>query len=279
MGLKGSILPMGGTMVSGDYLQSNDGLSQLKVEADGLNLYWLPKNGYTTGYKVWRSGLSAAADTFYCVMQADGNLCIYSGTPSSPIQLLWQSGIAPGSGQTYRAEMQDDGNFCVNVTSGIWCAGCAKKLDGQVMVQGVYGTKPALLITASASTSEVSMQEGSKQYGPGQIFEKTDLIVNNQAIGFLLMSTLTKQYLGAWPDEFSTVMVYNYINDFAVLIEVDPGESPAPSDWTGLRPIGGGDNHFNVPGDGPYKAGSNVIMYHWVRPAEPNMLWQLIYIA
>jgi hypothetical protein len=290
-GSNGSTLTQGGVLNVGDYLISPDGSSKLTLLKDGLHLDWLWKfSRQDNPFTVWNSGLYAGASSLYLVMQFDGNLCIYAGSPAQPGQLLWQCGVAPGPGRDYRAVIQDDGNFCVYPDGGspsTWCTGCAKKPQGLVNVQGIYGAPPAdaLYLTAPAGDPKVgmacTMERPSSDKAARQTFQQIDLIVNNQPYGFLLRGNVDYGWpwglVGAIPMEGKQVGMLASISNQTILIRVDPGT--LIPEWTGIRPIGGGDLHFNVPGDGPYKPGASIIMYHWARPATSNEVWAIRFIS
>lgn len=145
MGSKGATLNVGDIMLVGDYLDSSDGWSRLSLESTGLHLYWMGPVFTDRGWQAWQSGLYASASNLFVIMQGDGNLCCYAGTPSAPGRLLWQCGVAKGPGPAWYAVIQDDGNFCMYPPTGApatWCAGCAKKRNGTVQVLGVSDRKP-----------------------------------------------------------------------------------------------------------------------------------------
>jgi hypothetical protein len=272
MANKGSKMKVGDTLVAGDWLQSDDGNSVLALEATGLYLRWADawKSFGEGSYNPWTPGFAAPPEGYFLSLTSDGNLTCCAGSPSNPGRLLWQSGVTGPPAPGYAGVMQDDGNFCVNKDGGagpaLWCAGCARISRGLVSIQGAYDNKLTLYIT-SDDDSNVCMQTFAHPY------EKIDLIVNNQPIGFLLKHPKTTFYLRSFPKEGEWVRETSAIIDDSILIQVNPGSSPAPGDWMGLRPRSGGDLHFNIPGPGPYTAGQPIIMYRWARPATTNEIW------
>jgi hypothetical protein len=60
--------------------------------------------------------LLADNGAFFAVMQDDGNLCVYKGSPADKKAFVWGSAQVGGyqtAGGSYFAAMQDDGNLCV----------------------------------------------------------------------------------------------------------------------------------------------------------------------
>jgi hypothetical protein len=276
----GAVLVTGATVSAGDWLESSDGLSRFMVEDTGLNLYWTSPKYPTKGMQIWSSGTPKPAEGMYLIMQTDGNLCLYAGTPQASGPLLWQSGVTLGTG-SYETRMQEDGNLCVylsGLVNPIWCMKCSKTPRGRVMVQGTFGNASDLYLTSHSDDSQVTvnwMADQSKTVT--QVFEYTELIANDQPWGFTLMDVNTLQLVSSYNDQGDSVRMANFISTLSVLIKVDAGEdSPAPSDWVGIRAANAGDNHFNVVGYPPFGTGTKVIIYPWVRPAESNMLWKFI---
>lgn len=282
MGNKGTTLNTGDMLYEGDYLQSDDGLNTLVLGDDGnVSLYWrwLPSGGF--GYRVWQSGNSDQGPHFL-VMQGDGNLCCYAGIPSDPGPLKWQSGAAPGY-PSYRAVMQGDGNFCVypgSSSNASFCTGCAKQWAGTVSISTACQTNPTLVLSSAAPSGgpsdALSMQWGDTSDRKQQ-FRQINLIINNQNAGFLLEGVANNMLVAAAPAELSLVKFTTEISLDSILIRVDSGHSPLPRAWTGLRPLSGNNNHFNVPGDSPYKAGSGVIMYHWADCGNTGVCYNLLW--
>jgi hypothetical protein len=285
MGNQGSTLNMGGILLEGDYLQSDDGRYSLVLGADGnVSLYWrwIASGGF--GYRVWQSGNSDQGPHFL-IMQNDGNLCCYAGIPSDYGPLKWQCGVAPGPGPAYRAVMQTDGNFCLYPNAlgqATWCTGCALHLKGAVSISTAAGSSPMLVLASVPPTGgpsdALSMQNPNWRQDRRQQFNQLDVVINNTPAGLLLASVDNGLLVSAQPQEFSLVKFTDQISLDSILIKVDNGESILPKDWVGIRPLSGDNNHFNVPGDGPYSAGSNVIMYHWTFCGNTgpcaNLLWK-----
>ena len=287
MGSKGSRLNVSDVLLVGDYLESADKKSRLSLRSEGLFLEWLsPIASYA--FTAWRNGAAAPPEGMYLIMQADGNLCCYRGSPSGSGPLLWQSGVAPGRKDGWHADLQDDGNFCVYLSSeknAIWCTGYAKKVTGLLEIQGLpcrERSQPPLLISGDPKSlsNRATIQEPYKDKSEFQIFQKTDLIINNKRYGMLLVMPALKgaAILGAWPQTYSKLSFFNGFGEEQIMIKVDPGPGVA-RDWFGLRPRSGGDNHFNILGDGGWHAGQEIIMYPWARPATCNELWRFKYLS
>jgi hypothetical protein len=285
MGSKGSKLFGGEFLLVGDYLESADKKSRLSLRSEGLVLEWLsPITSFA--FTAWRNGVGAPAEGMYLEMQRDGNLCCYAGTTIAPGRLLWQSGVVPGSKQYWHAVVQNDGNFCIYPSSednAIWCTGCAKRVVGLLEIQGIRdNTDPSLLMSGDTKSlsGRATIQKPYEDKPEFQIFQQTDLIINNKPYGMVLVIPALEgaAILGAWPQTYSKLSFFNGFGEDQIIIKVDPGPG-VPRNWFGLRPRSGGDNHFNVPGDGGWHAGQEIIMYPWARPATINELWRFNYLS
>jgi hypothetical protein len=153
---------------------------------------------------------------------------------------------------------------------------------GLLEIQGIpcrNKSDPRLLISGdpASKSSAATMQEPYEDKSEFQIFQQTDLIINNQPYGMLLVMPALKgaSILGSGP--YNKVGFFNAFGENQIIIKVDPGRPEGG--WFGLRPRSGGDNHFNVPGSGGWHAGQEIIMYPWARPATCNELWIFNYIS
>ena len=133
----------------------------------------------------------------------------------------------------WHADLQDDGNFCVYLSSeknAIWCTGYAKKVTGLLEIQGLpcrERSQPPLLISGDPKSlsNRATIQEPYKDKSEFQIFQKTDLIINNKPYGMLLVMPALKgaAILGAWPQTYSKLSFFNGFGEEQIMIKVDPG--------------------------------------------------------
>jgi hypothetical protein len=121
---KGPSLGNGQTLVVNQYLQSPGNRYFAIMQTDG-NLCVYKGTPQSMQGAVWCDNKTWSRGPFVTVMQADGNLCTYVGTPTVYQANLWCSSKVAGS-PSYVA-MQDDGNLCVykgapNQQGGaVWC--------------------------------------------------------------------------------------------------------------------------------------------------------------
>jgi hypothetical protein len=117
--------PATGTeMMSGQILPAGHSLSSnsvtLTMGTDGNLAVYLKTGGSGTGPRIWASNTSGHAGA-YAVMQADGNLVVYSADR----RVLWSTGTNGNSG-AYTA-LQDDGNLVVHfrgsTSDALWSTG------------------------------------------------------------------------------------------------------------------------------------------------------------
>lgn len=106
-----SQLQAGELIVTGQTLQSPNRKFYAVQQADGNLCVYSGTPDRATG-NLWCHHKLAAGGQFVTVLQQDGNLCTYSGTPAGYSKLSWCSqSQAPGG--RYVLAMQDDGNLCV----------------------------------------------------------------------------------------------------------------------------------------------------------------------
>ena len=108
---KGAYMGNGQALVVNQYLQSPAQRYFAIMQTDG-NLCVYKGTPQATAGLIWCTNRTAAGNTqFVTAMQTDGNLCTYIGTPAGYQANLWCSN-AVAAGQSY-VTMQDDGNLCV----------------------------------------------------------------------------------------------------------------------------------------------------------------------
>ncbi len=71
------------------------------------------------GAVLWQSGYTAASGKFYTIMQTDGNLVTYTGTPSAPGGYVWASQTYGNSGAYLRVTDAQQVQI-VNGSAVIW---------------------------------------------------------------------------------------------------------------------------------------------------------------
>jgi hypothetical protein len=108
---KGEYMTNGQSLTVNQYLQSPAKRYYAIMQTDG-NLCVYKGTPQATAGLIWCTNRTAAGNTqFVTAMQTDGNLCTYIGTPAGYQANLWCSS-AVAAGQSY-VTMQDDGNLCV----------------------------------------------------------------------------------------------------------------------------------------------------------------------
>ncbi|HVX20268.1 MAG TPA: PPE domain-containing protein [Acidimicrobiales bacterium] len=119
----GSVLGPGQAMASGQALASPDGRIVLTMQGDGNLVSYATVAGEPS--VLWASG-TAGHPGAQSVMQADGNLVVYSSAGTA----LWSSGTAGHPGA--EAAVQDDGNTVVYDPNGtaLWSTGTADGFVG-----------------------------------------------------------------------------------------------------------------------------------------------------
>jgi hypothetical protein len=119
----GQVLTAGQSLANGQVLQSTGQMAFATQQADGnLCVYWgTPSRRYEA---VWCTNARASGGPFVTAMQADGNLCTYRSSYQGGA--TWCSGkVAPG-GQFFVA-LGEDANLCVykgtpsNAQGILWC--------------------------------------------------------------------------------------------------------------------------------------------------------------
>lgn len=99
---------------------------------------WVTRNGgpsfiQTNQSLIVGATLEANNQQFFAVMQSDGNLCVYRGSPKNHGKYLWGS-QATGDGGQFFTVIQSDGNLCTYYGSpgnqGHWLWGTQKLADG-----------------------------------------------------------------------------------------------------------------------------------------------------
>ena len=109
---KGSVLTEGQTLKTDDYLVSPNGDCYLILQGDGnLALYAGSGPNNRTGY-LW-SALSTARPlgAYEAIMQADGNLCVYSKITGQEGYIWGTQTVAPGG--KFFASVENGGNLTV----------------------------------------------------------------------------------------------------------------------------------------------------------------------
>ena len=104
-------LRTGESIVTGQYLQSTNKKFYAVMQADGNLCVYAGTPDRPTG-NLWCHHRTAPGGQFVTVMQSDGNLCTYSGTPAAFQKLSWCTNAVSPGGQ-YVLVQQDDGNLCV----------------------------------------------------------------------------------------------------------------------------------------------------------------------
>ena len=111
-----NVLPLNTPLNVGQTLLSNNRQFFAVMQADG-NLCVYKGTPEKQGPYVWGTQATAGGGVFYTIVQSDGNLCTYRGTTSSQGPYLWGT-QALGSGGKFFLIMQDDGNLCVYKGTG-----------------------------------------------------------------------------------------------------------------------------------------------------------------
>jgi len=106
-----AFLPMNMPMNVGDVLQASNGLYYAILQGDG-NLCVYAGTPQIQGPFQWGSMKTGSGGHFFAIVQSDGNLCIYSGRLGKPGGYLWGSQSSASGGHFYLI-MQGDGNLCM----------------------------------------------------------------------------------------------------------------------------------------------------------------------
>ncbi|MEA3041006.1 MAG: murine toxin [Sphingomonadales bacterium] len=107
-------------MATNDYLKTNDYLVSSNqqyfviMQSDGNLCVYEGTPEQPGNFKWGWTDCSRNQDDYFAIMQSDGNLCVYFGSgPDDNRSHLWSARTdPPGEGQ-YFTIMQDDGNLCV----------------------------------------------------------------------------------------------------------------------------------------------------------------------
>ena len=108
----GANLTTSQSLSTGQALQSPNKQYFAVQQADGNFCVYKGTPGRPAGSNLWCHMRTAPGNQFYTVMQGDGNLCTYQGTPAQQGRMSWCS-MQLGSGGQFVLSMQDDGNLCV----------------------------------------------------------------------------------------------------------------------------------------------------------------------
>jgi hypothetical protein len=114
-----NILANGQTLRPGQYLSSQNGMYELRLQADGnLVIYQVT----SSTRPIWSTGTNGAGSNVYLGVQGDGNLVLYAMTEGIP-QAIWAS----GSNRPADLYMQNDGNLVMYASghSPAWASGTA----------------------------------------------------------------------------------------------------------------------------------------------------------
>ncbi|HLL05481.1 MAG TPA: ETX/MTX2 family pore-forming toxin [Myxococcaceae bacterium] len=128
----GSFLLSNSFMNVGDYLSSPNKMFFAYMQADGNFCVYrgTPENNQGA---LWCSGKTSNSGEFFAAMTTDGNFCVYKGTPSNNQGALWCWTESPSGQGQYFLALQDDANLCVyKGTPGNnegWAKWCTMKTD------------------------------------------------------------------------------------------------------------------------------------------------------
>lgn len=106
-----NVLPLNTPLNVGESLVSKNRQFFAIMQSDG-NLCVYRGTPGNQGPYMWGSQATAGGGAFFTIVQGDGNLCTYFGTPNQQGAYLWGS-QALGDGGQFFLVMQDDGNLCV----------------------------------------------------------------------------------------------------------------------------------------------------------------------
>ena len=112
-----SVLPLNIPFNVGNTLVANNQQFFAVMQGDG-NLCVYRGTPQAPGGYMWGSQATGGGGQFFTVVQGDGNLCTYFGSQSQPGAYLWGSQALSDGGQFFLV-MQDDGNLCVYKGTGL----------------------------------------------------------------------------------------------------------------------------------------------------------------
>lgn len=115
--LGSSVLPLNTALPVGGTLVSINQQFFAVMQSDG-NLCVYRGTPQNQGAYMWGSQAIGGGGQFFTIVQGDGNLCTYYGTQSQQGAYLWGSQALSDGGQFFLV-MQDDGNLCVYKGTGL----------------------------------------------------------------------------------------------------------------------------------------------------------------
>ncbi len=109
---RGPMLRVNETLARVQYLVSPSGLFYAHQQMDGHFCVYRGAGPADNKGGVWFSGAHGAMGEYFLIMQSDGNLCTYKGTPTENRGYFWGTqALAPGG--KFFLYLHDDGNLCV----------------------------------------------------------------------------------------------------------------------------------------------------------------------
>ncbi|RYZ81325.1 MAG: hypothetical protein EOO68_36015 [Moraxellaceae bacterium] len=119
MSNKGSFIALNQFLSTNDYLVSNNGAFFALMQGDGNLCVYRGTPDVNKGFLWGALSRSQPNGSYFTLMQGDGNLCVYKGTgPSNNQGFVWGAIAHSQPEQAYFAVMQDDGNLCVYKGTG-----------------------------------------------------------------------------------------------------------------------------------------------------------------
>lgn len=112
-----NVLPLNTALPVGGTLVANNQQFFAVMQSDG-NLCVYRGTPQNQGAYIWGTQATGGGGQFFTIVQGDGNLCTYYGTQAQQGDYLWGSQALSDGGQFFLV-MQDDGNLCVYKGTGL----------------------------------------------------------------------------------------------------------------------------------------------------------------
>lgn len=272
-------------LVKGDSISNAVPVGQVSLQArqGEFGLYWQFAPG-DPGYRMWGLIDQHCLGSYCLVLNSDGSLAAFAGDPPAAADLdkqFWSSnGFSNGN---WQASIPPDGNFRISragAPSPAWNVGVSIVDRGNFLIFSQVNDNGSVLFWRPPDWGPglciMDRPSQSKPLQAGMVWRKVD-IVTPDATYFVLYNAAANAVAGGEPTQGGLVGSIQSIRNDSLLLLVDPGDARF-RDWFGIRPISGGNLHFNVAGDS-YPEGTAVIMWPWSKSRTgdplPNFIWQL----
>lgn len=272
-------------LVKGDSVTNSVAVGQMSLQArqGEFGVYW-QFSPSDPGHRVWGLTDQHCLGSYFLALSSDGSLAAFAGDPPVSLDLSTQFwGMNGFSNGNWQAVVQQDGNFCVyraGAQGASWCVNTIVVDRGNFLIVSHVNDNGSVLYWRPPDWGKGlcirDYPKGGKPLEPGMVWRKVDLVTPGGTY-FVLFNQAANGVAGGVSEQGGLVGTAQGIYDDTILILVDPGDARF-RDWFGIRPVSGGNLHFNVAGD-TYPDGTPVIMWPWSKSRTgdplPNFIWQL----